>query len=1137
MKRLFAAMLASGLILTELCNPLTTYATEVASETEVTESVTEDETGDVVEETTEDVAETNVEETTTSETTSEEAVSDEVVDETTTEETIDEEEVEDSEAAEEIVYEEDKTSLLYVVVLNPELEQNEEQKILLGLDTGVTYENPVLKLENKDSETYSELTEYSQEEEGMTFSGSFDDDGQYSLVSLTYETTVDGEKTYHVINFKDLGVEAGFGVEATSEFQSDAVIEDEGSESVSAEDAEFVVTDMNGDAASVNDVKEALESADESVSGISTSKANISKTINKLTGTITANAASNVVIVLDPGHGGSDAGACANGLQEKNLTLKIAKYCKKELERYAGVTVYMTRTDDTYVSLANRVAFAKKKKAKYFVSIHINSGAASATGAEVYYPNGNYNATNAANGKKLAQSIEKQLVALGLTNRGIKIRNTENGSQYPDGSVRDYYAVIAGSMEAGFPGIIVEHAFITSSDATNFLNSNAKLKKLGVADAKGIVNALGLQLKTDFDEIAISSIKAKGFNCVSLEWNEVDDADGYYIYRREEGGEYEYVGETENTFFTDTTAKTKTTYYYGVAAYNSAGQGSIQGDAMVTTGNGQVKNVEVKNAVFNGNTVSWDGLEGATGYMVYRRLGSSGSFEKLTPNGITEDEYTDNTALCGKTYQYRVRAYVVVAGKKVYGKYSSKESIKTNKRAVTYKTADTNGLHQITIKWKKISGASGYRIQRKAPGATKWTTVLTKTKALSYTDTDVLPGSTYKYRVRAYRAVNGVKYWGANKTKTVTAGKGKTKVTSVYQSEFNSITIKWKKISGAKTYTIQRREKGLISSGSWATIAKNVKGKTYTDATAACGKSYQYRVRAVGKYNGKTFSCSYSSASARVTASNGAVTAKQVTVDDSGLKVTWNALEGVTGYIVYRKKEGESKFTKVGTSNTTNYVDKTVASSVTYTYRLKAYRKLNGKTYRSSVYSNEVSQLMAYSILGESNVTTAQMVAYFNASKEAYPASVYKKYGAETIEDFCDIVYDTCEDYGVRAEVVWAQICKETGYLQFGGDVQANQCNFAGIGATGGGNPGNSFGSVEEGVTAQVQHLKLYASSDTSWSSSVKIVDPRFYPTAAGKAPYVEWLGISTNPYGTGWATAADYSESLLKMVWALRKS
>ena len=67
----------------------------------------------------------------------------------------------------------------------------------------------------------------------------------------------------------------------------------------------------------------------------------------------------NKVVVLDPGHGGSDGGASANGLVEKNLTLKIAQYCKEELEKYAGVTVYMTRSMDVAVDLEERVQKAK----------------------------------------------------------------------------------------------------------------------------------------------------------------------------------------------------------------------------------------------------------------------------------------------------------------------------------------------------------------------------------------------------------------------------------------------------------------------------------------------------------------------------------------------------------------------------------------------------------------------------------------------------------------------------------------------------------------------------------------------------------------------------------------------------------
>ena len=134
---------------------------------------------------------------------------------------------------------------------------------------------------------------------------------------------------------------------------------------------------------------------------------------------------SDLVVVLDAGHGGYDFGASGSGLYEKILNLKIAQYCKSELEKYKGVKVYMTRSKDTYVGLDERVSIASGVKADVFVSIHINSAVtASATGAEVYYPNLNYRPAVGAKGRKLAGEIQKKLVALGLYNRGIKIRTS-----------------------------------------------------------------------------------------------------------------------------------------------------------------------------------------------------------------------------------------------------------------------------------------------------------------------------------------------------------------------------------------------------------------------------------------------------------------------------------------------------------------------------------------------------------------------------------------------------------------------------------------------------------------------------------------------------------------------------------------
>lgn len=213
-------------------------------------------------------------------------------------------------------------------------------------------------------------------------------------------------------------------------------------------------------------------------------------------------AGSGLVVVIDAGHGGYDGGAEStfNGVTylEKYMNLKIAQACRDELQKYYGVTVYMTRDDDTFVKLEDRTAYAKSVGADVFVSIHNNSSeSGAANGATVFYPNSNYNASIGSTGEGLAQSILNNLTQFGLKNNGVQIRNSESGDTYADGSLCDYYSVIRGSKKRGFPGLIVEHAFLSNqSDAEKYLNADAKLTALGVADAKGIAAYYGLSVGT-----------------------------------------------------------------------------------------------------------------------------------------------------------------------------------------------------------------------------------------------------------------------------------------------------------------------------------------------------------------------------------------------------------------------------------------------------------------------------------------------------------------------------------------------------------------------------------------------------------------------------------------------------------------
>lgn len=203
--------------------------------------------------------------------------------------------------------------------------------------------------------------------------------------------------------------------------------------------------------------------------------------------TFTVNAAKdNVVIVLDPGHGGTgdrNLGAQYNGISEKEITLKVANYAKAYLESFDNVTVYMTRTTDTVVSLEDRVKFAKSVNADFMYSIHFNASVDhDLCGSEVwvsaydkYYENG----------YEFASAEVAELSKLGLYIRGIKTRLGNNG---------DYYGIIRHARNYDVNAVIIEHCYIDHPADLAWIRSQADpYQALGIADATAIAKYFGLK--------------------------------------------------------------------------------------------------------------------------------------------------------------------------------------------------------------------------------------------------------------------------------------------------------------------------------------------------------------------------------------------------------------------------------------------------------------------------------------------------------------------------------------------------------------------------------------------------------------------------------------------------------------------
>jgi hypothetical protein len=159
-------------------------------------------------------------------------------------------------------------------------------------------------------------------------------------------------------------------------------------------------------------------------------------------------------------------------------------------------------------------------------------------------------------------------------------------------------------------------------------------------------------------------------------------------------------------------------------------------------------------------------------------------------------------------------------------------------------------------------------------------------------------------------------------------------------------------------------------------------------------------------------------------------------------------------------------------------------------------------------------------VMGNAAATAEQMEAYLKAKNPKV---------AQSVLDMVPLYLSEGKAEGVRGDIAFAQSCLETGNFTFSGSaVTLSQNNFCGMGVTSNGVKGNSFGTPQLGIRAQVQHLKAYASTDALKNACI---DLRFKYVTRGCAEYVEWLGQKENPHGKGWAAGASYGEKILAIL------
>ncbi len=536
-----------------------------------------------------------------------------------------------------------------------------------------------------------------------------------------------------------------------------------------------------------------------------------------------------------------------------------------------------------------------------------------------------------------------------------------------------------------------------------------------------------LTLKASVPDITIYATVSSKSVKLSMDYvsNSKGPVTGYQIARKS-GKTYEELIKTTDDVYTDSGRASDTSYTYRVRAYyyNPSTKKSYYGAWAYASATTWGSSLELKAAAASATSVklSWNKVTGANGYEIYRYVGDgasvdtkgTGSFSKKqlvkTIKKTATKTYTDKGLTAGVSYTYVVRAYRVQNGKTYYIDEAAEVKLGLSSVVITKQTQSAK-TGKTTVTWNKVAAAKGYLIEKYDDVTRTWKTTkkISKNTTVKYTfpavtGTDI----SATYRIRAY---NGKKYSAAKEINIyrsiAVAGTVKAKASA----KNGTITVSWKKVSGADYYKVYRTTSswslkdavtgtigsvaglknlysytqdtvypGNYTESSYVTTTSYVDKKvSYTNKFGEevvvaegpqAGVKYYYYVLAYKivdeDYNAaqaakdeipltnytSVSSYGYSkAASATVTSAKVSKAAIKSVKSSKKNQVTVTIkkkISGATSYLVYRSTKKASGYSRVGTTTKLTYTDKTAKSGNTYYYKVKV---VSGNEAGATIYS------------------------------------------------------------------------------------------------------------------------------------------------------------------------------------------
>ncbi|MBR1456500.1 MAG: hypothetical protein IJ594_04995 [Oscillospiraceae bacterium] len=435
----------------------------------------------------------------------------------------------------------------------------------------------------------------------------------------------------------------------------------------------------------------------------------------------------------------------------------------------------------------------------------------------------------------------------------------------------------------------------------------------------------------DIPELLYATSEGKG---IHIEWNAVTDPGvaAYRVYRKASGAtKWSKLADTPNTEYFDYSAKSGTKYSYTVRCLNASGELISKYDTTGVSASWNAKNVGTYAApILEGVTVddgclifSWTD-NGADSYRVYRKSGSSTSWV-VAGSDVAAPPFYDYAVQSGTKYTYTVRCLTSGELDSDYNGAGVSATYYKVPELVSAANVDTG----IKVTWKAVTGAPAYAVLRVVTGD-PWPSdpmdavIKAGVTGTSYIDTTADAGVSYDYIVCVCTKDGKTLITPCGSSSISGSWVGKTAVDKL-TNIVPGVLVEWKNVPAIDTYEVQRKS----GTGDWMVIAHVAAPDLYyVDSDVVSATKYTYMLRGYDVEG--NLSALYDATGKSITF-YAAPTLEKAAHASDGVKVTWEAVEGVTNYRVYRKV-GTGEFIKLADVADISYLDTTILSGADAVY-------------------------------------------------------------------------------------------------------------------------------------------------------------------------------------------------------------